>query len=74
LVEGGGALVFVVDQASTAQPRKVRLGVRMPGKVEIVAGLEAGDRVIVEGLQKIGPGMPVKIAATEAKPAEPARK
>ncbi len=74
LVEGGGALVFVVDQASTAQPWRVKLGVRMAGKVEIVEGIEAGDRVIVEGLQKIGPGMPVKFAATEAKLAEPARK
>jgi len=68
LVEGGGAVVFVVDAASTAQPRKVRLGVRMAGKVEIVEGIETGDRVIVEGLQKIGPGMPVKFAAPEAKP------
>lgn len=74
LLEGGGAVVFVVDKASTAQPRKVKLGVRMAGKVEVVEGIETGDRVIVEGLQKIGPGMSVKFAATEAKPAEPSRK
>ena len=68
LVEGGRGVVFVVDKDSTAQPRKVKLGVRMAGKVEVVEGIEAGDRVIVEGLQKIGPGMPVKVAAAEAKP------
>jgi membrane fusion protein, multidrug efflux system len=73
LVEGGGALVFVVDKASTAQPRKVRLGVRMAGAVEVTEGIATGDRVIVEGLQKIGPGMPVKFAAPEAKPVATSR-
>ena len=28
----------------------------------VTSGLTAGDRVIVEGLQKIGPGMPVQSA------------
>ena len=69
LVEGGSGVVFVVDKATTAQPRKVKLGVHMAGKVEVIQGIEAGDRVIVEGLQKIGPGMPVKFAVSEAQPA-----
>lgn len=73
LVEGGGAVVFVVDGAGKAQPLKVKLGVRMAGKVEVLEGIETGDRVIVEGLQKIGPGMPVKFAANEAGPGAPAR-
>jgi membrane fusion protein (multidrug efflux system) len=74
LVEGGGAVVFVVDGASKAQPRKVKLGVRLAGKVEVIEGIETGDRVIVEGLQKIGPGMPVQFAASEARPAAPSSK
>jgi len=73
LVEGGGAVVFIVDKASTAQPRKVKLGIRLAGQVEISEGLEPGDQVIVEGLQKIGPGIPVKFAAPETKPAAGSR-
>ncbi len=63
LIEGGGATVFIVDQAGTAQMRKVKLGVRTAGKVEVVEGVSEGEKVIVEGLQKIGPGMPVKVAS-----------
>ena len=74
LVEGGGAVVFIVDPAGTAQPRNVKPGIRMAGKVEIVEGVETGDRVIVEGLQKIVPGMPVKFDAPAAKPAAPSSK
>ncbi|MEO5804816.1 MAG: efflux RND transporter periplasmic adaptor subunit [Verrucomicrobiota bacterium] len=74
LIEGGGAMIFVVDKNSTAQMRKVKLGVRTAGQVEIVNGVEAGEKVIVEGLQKIGPGMRVKFAATEVKPNETSSK
>ena len=63
LIEGGGATVFIVDKSSTAQMRKVKLGVRTAGKVEVLEGIEAGEMVIVEGLQKIGPGMAVKFAS-----------
>lgn len=63
LIEGGGATVFVVDKANTAQMRKVKLGVRTAGKVEVIEGVVEGEKVIVEGLQKIGPGMPVKFAS-----------
>ena len=64
LMEGGGGTVFIVDGASTAQMKKVKLGVRNEGKVEVIEGLSEGEKVIVEGLQKIGPGMPVKMGAS----------
>lgn len=50
--------VFVVADGK-AQRREVRIGGRSPGSVEITAGLEAGDRVIVEGTQKVRDGAPV---------------
>jgi len=40
---------------------KVRTGLRKPGEVEIVSGVAAGDLVITEGVQKIGPGSPVTV-------------
>jgi membrane fusion protein (multidrug efflux system) len=51
--------VFVVNDG-TAQRREVRIGGRRPGSVEIVAGLDAGDQVIVEGTQKVRDGAPVR--------------
>jgi len=39
----------------------------------VSGGLKAGERVIVEGLQKVRPGAPVK-AAPLAAPAAPAAK
>jgi multidrug efflux system membrane fusion protein len=36
--------------------------------VSVVKGLNAGDRVIVGNLQKIGPGSPVKPLPQESKP------
>jgi membrane fusion protein (multidrug efflux system) len=50
--------VFVVADGK-ARRREVRIGGRSPGSVEIVAGLTAGDRVIVEGTQKVRDGAPV---------------
>jgi membrane fusion protein (multidrug efflux system) len=45
--------------------RTVALGRRSPGEVEVLEGLAAGERVIVEGTQKVRPG----VAVTELEPA-----
>jgi membrane fusion protein (multidrug efflux system) len=50
--------VFVVADGKAAR-REVRIGGRAPGSVEILGGLSAGDRVIVEGTQKVRDGAPV---------------
>ena len=62
VLDDNRAMVFMVDEKSTAQMRPVKLGVRLYRQVEILEGLKAGETVIVEGLQKIGPGAQVKIA------------
>ena len=66
LLDGERAVVFVVDANNTVQPRTVRLGLRLVGLVEVVSGLEAGETVVVEGVQKIGAGTKVKLAPAEA--------
>jgi membrane fusion protein (multidrug efflux system) len=53
--------VFVVADGK-AERREVRIGGRRPGSVEIVAGLAAGEQVIVEGTQKVRDGGPVRAA------------
>ena len=56
--------VFVVGENEVAELRQVKIGRRRPGEVEILDGLEKGDRVIVDGTQKARNGQPVKILAT----------
>lgn len=63
-----GPYVFVVGADNIAQHRAVTLGPWAGQDWIILEGLEPGERVIVEGLTKVMPGMPV---ATEAPAAAP---
>ena len=56
--------VFVVGEGDVVEKREVRAGRRRPGTVEILSGLVAGERVIVEGTQKARPGEPVTVQGT----------
>jgi membrane fusion protein (multidrug efflux system) len=51
--------VFVVVDGIVSR-REVRIGGRRPGSVEIIAGLSAGERVVVEGTQRVREGASVK--------------
>jgi membrane fusion protein, multidrug efflux system len=53
--------VFVVNDGK-AERREVRIGGRRPGSVEIVAGLNAGEKVVIEGTQKVRDGGAVRTA------------
>jgi membrane fusion protein (multidrug efflux system) len=55
----GSATVMLVDEQGKVEVRPVQLGSMQNNSWVVLSGLKAGDRVIVEGLQKIGPGMPV---------------
>jgi membrane fusion protein (multidrug efflux system) len=76
---GDASFVFVVDQDQTAQMRPVSVGQRLPRWTEITSGLQGGEWIVVEGHQKVGPGMKVNLAPkekaapylqTEAKPTQ----
>ena len=54
--EGPVTYVFRVDGESRARRAPVEIGSRRDGRAEIVRGLELGDRVVVEGVQKIADG------------------
>lgn len=58
--------VFVIDSKSAAQLRTVEVGYRLAGRVEIVKGISAGERIVVEGLQKLRPGAAIKLAPPES--------
>ena len=74
--DGDAARVFVVKSDDTIELRRVDLGVRLPGEVEITRGLKSGERVVTEGLQKIDAKSKVRAsappAAAGAGPAPPA--
>jgi len=59
--------VLVVGADNVAQVRSVTLGERVGALWQVEEGLEPGDRVIVDGLQRVRPGAPV--APQEAPPA-----
>ncbi|HEX6692180.1 MAG TPA: efflux RND transporter periplasmic adaptor subunit [Burkholderiales bacterium] len=63
----GGKFVYVIDDKGTAQPRPVEVGSWSGDTWIITAGLKGGEKVIIDGVMKIGPGAPVKIS--EPKPA-----
>jgi len=65
----GGTFVYIVDDAGIARMRQVTTGHTAKGRWVIVSGISAGDRVIVEGLPKVRPDTPVRIAAPAANPA-----
>lgn len=70
-----GKFVFVVSPDNTAQPKPVEVGEWYGDQWIINSGLEAGDRVVVDGAVRLQPGAPVHIKP-EAAPtpaAEPAR-
>jgi RND family efflux transporter MFP subunit len=56
----GEATVLIVDQDEKVAERVVTADRAINGEWLITAGLSAGDRVIVDGLQKARPGSPVK--------------
>ena len=51
--------VLVVGADHIASYRTVRLGAAVDGKRIVLDGLHPGDRVIVNGLQRVRPGMAV---------------
>lgn len=56
----GNALALVVDTQGKVQQRRLTLDRAIGNQWLVATGLEMGDRVIVEGMQKVRPGASVK--------------
>lgn len=68
-----GHVVYVVNQSGVAEVRPVLVGEYYGEKdIVITGGLNAGDRVVVEGMLKVVPGQPVQIAQAGAAGGPPA--
>lgn len=55
--------VYIIGDDLVAQRRGVTTGQRRDGQVEILSGLQEGERVAVLGLVSLRPGVPVEIAS-----------
>jgi membrane fusion protein (multidrug efflux system) len=56
--------VFVVEDGRVAR-REVQIGRRTPGRVEVVSGLAQGERIVIEGTQKVREGSTVAEAVNQ---------
>jgi RND family efflux transporter MFP subunit len=56
----GQKILYVVNEKSEVISRAVRLGALHDGLREITDGLKSGEKVVVNGLQQVRPGMKVE--------------
>ena len=63
-----GSYAFIVDAENKAQRRNLRLGRNTPQVAVVEEGLNPGDRVIVEGIQRVRPGQEVNAAPVAPAP------
>jgi membrane fusion protein (multidrug efflux system) len=54
-----GDYVFTVGPDNKAEQRRIQLGQSTSTIAAVISGLNPGDKVIVEGLQRVRPGQPV---------------
>jgi membrane fusion protein (multidrug efflux system) len=69
----GGYTAFVVEDGKAAR-RKLNTGLEMNGRVQVLSGLKAGDKLIVAGQEKLKDGAPLKVMKPVAGQADTAAK
>lgn len=60
-----GKFVYIVNDRSQAEPRPIEAGDWSGEDWIINSGLKGGERVITDGVLKLGPGAPVRIAESK---------
>jgi RND family efflux transporter MFP subunit len=68
LVGQDGSYVLTVDEAGTVGTAPVELGDTIDADIVVVSGLTVGDRVVVDGLQKVQPGTVATVILVEVAP------
>lgn len=62
----GNPVALIVDAEEKVQQRMITLDRAIGDKWLVSSGLSSGDRVIVEGMQKVRPGVSVKVTQLDA--------
>ena len=60
MYEGSKKFVYKIIENNMIKKTEIETGVRNMGNLEVLKGLNEGDKVIAEGLTKVRPGMKVK--------------
>ncbi|CAN5591775.1 efflux RND transporter periplasmic adaptor subunit [soil metagenome] len=66
---GPDSFVYRVQDDGRVEQAPIAVGGRVAGRVEVVSGLQAGDRIVVDGTGKLRPGSRITEAAQERAPA-----
>ena len=66
---GGVRSVFLVKDGKAVQ-RELTTGLEVDGRVQVLAGLQEGDRVIIAGQEKLKDGTAVKMLEPDGAPSE----
>src|SRR5581483_6251343 len=64
-----GTFVYVISPQNTAQVRKVAVGLTEANNVTVKSGVNAGEKVVIDGAEKLQNGSQVSIRAAGAGPA-----
>jgi membrane fusion protein (multidrug efflux system) len=60
MYEGSKKFIYKIIENNVLKKIEVKTGIRDKGNLEILSGLDEGDKIIAEGLTKVRPGMKVK--------------
>ena len=60
MYEGSKNFVYKIIENNMIKKTEVETGIRYQGNLEILKGLNVGDKIIAEGLTKVRPGMKIK--------------
>jgi membrane fusion protein (multidrug efflux system) len=58
-IDQAGSYVYVVNDKNVAEQRRIKTGLSRDGMTAVTEGLKAGEKVIVQGQQRVRPGMVV---------------
>ena len=70
----GENFVYVASDSSTAQQRKVKLGPRLQEQIVLLEGVQQGEKIVTEGVQKLRDGVKITTEVPKAAPAAGAPK
>jgi membrane fusion protein, multidrug efflux system len=67
-----GTFVYLVNADNTVSVRPVKLGITDGGRVEVLSGLQPGDRIVIDGADKLRDGAKINVRppADASKPAD----
>src|SRR6201996_7437002 len=66
-----GTFVYLVNADDTVSVRKIELGITDGDRVEVKSGLQPGDKIVVDGADKLRDGAKINVRSEAANPGAP---